>query len=145
MLSSEVMGLIGGVLIGAGSLLAFAVTHKIPGISGVFGRLFRPKAGDVGWRLVMLFGLVLGAGLAFWFVPGAGEFEPASGRSLTVMALAGLVVGFGTRLGGGCTSGHGVCGMGRGLRDSIAATLIFMASGIVTVLVWNVLTKGGGA
>ncbi len=59
------------------------------------------------------------------------------GRSLIVFAIAGLVVGFGTRLGGGCTSGHGVCGMGMGVKDSIVATLVFMAAGFVTVFVFN--------
>ncbi len=141
--SSSLMGLAGGALIGGGSLLAFALTRKIPGISGVFAKILRPKPNDALWRVWMLLGLILGAGLAFWLVPGAATFDPQPGRTLPVTIVAGLLVGFGTRLGGGCTSGHGVCGIGRGVRDSIAATVIFMATAILTVWVWNLLVKGG--
>lgn len=144
-LSDPVSGLIGGVLIGLGSLIAFAATKKVPGISGIFGRVLRPKRGDVAWRLTMLLGLILGSGIAIWLIPGSSDYVVSEDRSLPIMAIAGLIVGFGTRLGGGCTSGHGVCGMSRGIRDSIVATLIFMATAMLTVWIWNQFGPGGEA
>ena len=128
-------GLTGGVLIGLGSVLAYAVTQKIPGISGVFGRLLRSSTPDKGWRILFLLGLIAGAGICFAMVASADVFRIPEGRSLVVYAVAGLLVGFGTRLGGGCTSGHGVCGMARLSPRSIAATLTFMATTAATVYV----------
>lgn len=140
--------LIGGILIGLASLLATIMSGKIPGISGVFGRLLVPATPDPPsvaaatygvagktWRVVFLVGLIGGAALSFALWQSAALFRPM--RPLGVMAIAGLLVGFGTRLGGGCTSGHGVCGVGMGAKDSIAATLIFMAAAMVTVFIYN--------
>jgi uncharacterized protein len=127
--------LIGGILIGFASLLATALSGKIPGISGVFGRLLVPATPDKKWRSLFLVGLIGGAALSFSLWDSAAIFRPM--RPLAVMAAAGLIVGFGTRLGGGCTSGHGVCGVGTGARDSVAATLIFVAVAMVTVLIYN--------
>jgi uncharacterized membrane protein YedE/YeeE len=128
---SAIHGLAGGVLIGAGSLLASVATGKIPGISGLVARILRPTPGDVLWRVVFLAGLVLGAGIAFAVSTDAAVFQPRG--SLIAMAVAGALVGLGARLGGGCTSGHGICGMGLGSRDAIVATLVFMAAGMGTV------------
>lgn len=139
MKESFVYGLLGGVLIGLGSLVAMAATGKTPGISGVFGRLFRPTAGDSLWRVLFLVGLIAGAVLLFWTSDFAAIYRVPEGRSLVIYAVAGLLVGFGTRLGGGCTSGHGVCGASMGARDSMVATATFMASGILTVLVFQLL------
>jgi len=127
--------LIGGILIGFASLLATALSGKIPGISGVFGRLLVPATPDKRWRILFLLGLIGGAALSFLLWDSAAIFRPM--RPLAVMAAAGLIVGFGTRLGGGCTSGHGVCGVGTGAKDSIAATLIFVVVAMVTVLIYN--------
>jgi hypothetical protein len=127
--------LIGGILIGFASLLATALSGKIPGISGVFGRLLVPATPDKKWRSLFLLGLIGGAALSFLLWDGAAIFRPM--RPLAVVGVAGLIVGFGTRLGGGCTSGHGVCGVGTGAKDSIAATLIFMVVAMVTVLIYN--------
>jgi uncharacterized membrane protein YedE/YeeE len=127
--------LIGGILIGLASLLATVLSGKIPGISGVFGRLLVPATPDKTWRAVFLLGLIGGAALSFALWQSAALFRGM--RPLGVMAAAGLLVGFGTRLGGGCTSGHGVCGVGMGAKDSIAATLIFIAAAMLTVLVYN--------
>ena len=126
---------IGGVLIGVASLLATVLSGKIPGISGLFGRLLVPATPDKAWRAVFLLGLISGAAFSFTLWQGAAFYRPL--RPLVVMAVAGLLVGFGTRLGGGCTSGHGVCGVGMGARDSIAATLIFMGTAMVTVFLYN--------
>lgn len=127
--------LIGGILIGLASLLATVLSGKIPGISGVFGRLLVPATPDKTWRAVFFVGLIGGAALSFALWQSAALFRGM--RPLGVMAMAGLLVGFGTRLGGGCTSGHGVCGVGMGAKNSIAATLIFMATAMVTVLIYN--------
>ena len=127
--------LIGGIMIGFASLIATVLSGRIPGISGVFGRLLIPATPDKKWRSLFLLGLIGGAALSFLLWDSAALFRPM--RPLAVMAAAGLIVGFGTRLGGGCTSGHGVCGVGTGAKDSIAATLIFVVVAIVTVLIYN--------
>jgi uncharacterized membrane protein YedE/YeeE len=127
--------LVGGILIGLASLLASVLSGKIPGISGVFGRLLVAETADKTWRAVFLFGLIGGAALSFTLWQSAALFRLM--RPLVVMAIAGLLVGFGTRLAGGCTSGHGVCGVGMGAKDSIAATLIFMVTAMVTVYIYN--------
>jgi uncharacterized membrane protein YedE/YeeE len=127
--------LVGGILIGLASLLATVLSRKIPGISGVFGRLLVPTTPDKKWRAVFLFGLIGGAALSFNLWQSAALFRPM--RPLAVMAIAGLLVGFGTRLGGGCTSGHGVCGVGMGAKDSITATFIFVVTAMVTVFIYN--------
>lgn len=132
---SYYQALIGGVLIGLASLIATVLSGKVPGISGVFGRLLVPATPDKTWRVVFLLGLIGGAGLSFSFWDSAALFRPL--RPLWVMALAGLLVGFGTRLGGGCTSGHGVCGVGTAQKNSIAATFIFVALGMITVFVYS--------
>ncbi len=123
--------LAGGFLIGIASLIASGATGKIPGISGVFSKLFLFKSGDTLWRALFLIGLIAGGTLVFHLLNPA--YHPV--RSLPLIAAAGLLVGLGTRLGGGCTSGHGVCGMGLGAKDSIVATLTFMAAGFATVYI----------
>lgn len=127
--------MIGGILIGLASLLATVLSGKISGISGVFGRLFVPATPDKTWRAIFLLGLIGGAALSFALWQSAALYRPM--RPLVVMAMAGMLVGFGTRLGGGCTSGHGVCGVGMGAKDSIAATLTFMAVGMLTVFIYH--------
>lgn len=126
---------IGGLLIGLASLIATALSGKVPGISGVFGRLLVPATPDKMWRFMFLVGLIAGAALSFAVSDSAALFRPM--RPLGVIAVAGLLVGFGTRLGGGCTSGHGVCGIAMGAKESIAATFIFIAVAIATVFIYN--------
>ena len=128
----------GGCLIGVASLIATLLTGKIPGISGVFGRLLVPATPDKTWRFIFLLGLIGGAALSFLLWESAALFRPM--RPLAVLAIAGLLVGFGTRLGGGCTSGHGVCGVGMGARDSIVATCIFVAVAMFTVFLYDRLS-----
>ena len=126
---------IGGILIGLSSLIATVLSGKVPGISGVFGRLIVPETPDKAWRLVFLLGLIGGAALSFALWESAALFRPV--RPLGMIAVAGLLVGLGTRLGGGCTSGHGVCGVGMGAKNSIVATFIFVATAMVTVFIYN--------
>lgn len=131
--------LIGGILIGLASLIATVLSGKVPGISGVFGRLLVPATPDKMWRVVFLAGLIGGAALSFALWESAALFR--SMRPLGVMVVAGLFVGFGTRLGKGCTSGHGVCGVATGAKDSIAATIIFVGLGMMTVFVYNLINR----
>jgi uncharacterized membrane protein YedE/YeeE len=125
--------LVGGVMIGTASAAALALNGKIPGISGVFGRIFRGVPGDTAWRIAFVLGLVAGGALIFGLYPSSAAFE--SPRTLLQMAVAGLLVGLGTRVGSGCTAGHGVCGISRGSKRSITATLTFMLAGFLTVYV----------
>ncbi|MFT4549173.1 MAG: putative membrane protein YedE/YeeE [Verrucomicrobiales bacterium] len=139
--SSWLYGLTGGLLIGLSSILALAASGKVPGISGVVARLLKPTPDDTAWRAIFIIGLITGAALTFATFQPATQFRIPEGRNLTVFAIAGLIVGFGTRIGGGCTSGHGVCGCGAGARDSIVATITFMTAGIITVLIWKLVTN----
>lgn len=120
-------------MIGLGSLLVALATGKIPGISGMVSKLLRPRPGDTAWRAVFLAGLVAGAGAVFFAAGAAAPFRPVTTLAGTI--AAGVLVGFGTRLGGGCTSGHGVCGLGLLSRSAIIATALFMAAGMAVVLV----------
>jgi uncharacterized membrane protein YedE/YeeE len=122
----------GGLLIGTAAA-AFVLIHgRIAGISGVVGGLLRPGAGDVGWRIAFIGGL-LAAPACYALL--AEYPAPAIEGGLPTMVLAGILVGVGTRYGSGCTSGHGVCGISRLSPRSLAATLAFMAAGFATVFV----------
>ncbi|AUX41194.1 hypothetical protein SOCE26_026040 [Sorangium cellulosum] len=124
--------LLGGALIGLSASLLLLFNGRVAGVSGILGGLLVRKPGDAAWRAAFLAGLLLG-GLALVAVhPGA--FPPgAGGRSFGLVAAAGLLVGYGARLGNGCTSGHGVCGLSRLSVRSLAATAAFMATAAVTV------------
>jgi hypothetical protein len=118
--------LLGGVLIGAGAAALLLWNGRVAGISGILHSAVRGDDGVQRWRLGFLLGLVAPAAIL-----GVGRVEHAGG--LPLLGAAGLLVGFGTRLGSGCTSGHGVCGLANLSRRSLVATLGFMASAIVTV------------
>jgi uncharacterized protein len=127
------LGLSGGALIGLATVLLLASSGRIAGISGILGGLYG-KWNDVEryWRIIFLLGLIVGSGMVAVVNNGLVITQQASGIYLV---LAGLLVGFGTRLGGGCTSGHGVCGLARRSKCSFAATLIFMAIAIIVVYI----------
>ncbi len=125
-------GLLGGALIGLAASALMLLTGRIAGISGIFGGLIAPGANDRNWRLAFIAGLIA-APLIAAFATSAPLPMPAMPISLIVVAIAGLLVGFGSRMGGGCTSGHGVCGIARLSARSIVATVIFMATAIATV------------
>ncbi len=135
---TTIEALIGGGLIGAGSLLAAVASGRIPGVSGMLSKVLRPRAGDTAWRVAFLVGLIGGAGIIFALRGAHASYDPVVGLGGT--AIAGALVGFGTRLGGGCTSGHGVCGVGLGSRSSVVATLAFMAAGMLVVFIMNRIT-----
>lgn len=132
---------IGGGMIGLAAALMMVFNGRIAGISGVLGGLaLDRKPGEVSWRIVFLAGLMLGALLVFAFRPDLAGGVLQTGWA--GMVAAGLIVGFGTRLGSGCTSGHGVCGIGRLSQRSIVATLTFMTAGFATVFVLRHLLGG---
>lgn len=120
----------GGLLIGLAIALLLLVNGRIAGISGIIGGLFTPSSGNVAWRLAFIGGILLVAILGNLL---AAPSESHIDAGWITLALAGTLVGLGTRLGSGCTSGHGVCGLSRLSKRSIAATLTFMAAGFATV------------
>ena len=130
---SPASGFLGGVLIGLAAVLLLLANGRIAGVSGIVGGLLLRKPGDIGWRAAFVLGLWLGA-LVYWAARGA-LFEVALAATPAVLIVAGFLVGYGTRLGSGCTSGHGVCGIARFSPRSMVATAVFMASGIATVFV----------
>jgi uncharacterized protein len=129
--------LAGGLIIGLASGLLLLVNGKIAGISGIVGGVLQPRRGEAAWRFTFLAGLIGGGLVMYAFSPA--RFAVEVDRSLLAVAAAGLLVGFGTRLGNGCTSGHGVCGNSRLSKRSLAATMTFMATGAVTVLAFRYL------
>lgn len=122
---------LGGILIGASAALLLLGTGRIAGITGILGEALRAQPEEVAWRLFFLLGLIGGGAVLGRVWPAAFTFELAGSGSKLV--VAGLLVGFGTRLGNGCTSGHGVCGIGRLSRRSLVATTVFIATGMLTV------------
>lgn len=138
-LFSPYASLAGGVLIGLAASLLLIAQGRIAGISGIVGNLLVGKPGDRAWRAAFSLGLLL-AGLASASVaPSAVGHSP---RPLALIAAAGLLVGVGTRLGSGCTSGHGVCGVSRLSPRSLVATLTFLLTGALTVAVLRSIGAG---
>jgi len=120
--------LIGGAIIGAAVALFVTLNGRIAGVSGILGGLARPQAGDISWRVAFVAGLIAAPLALLAALP-----DIRVDTSYPVLVAAGLLVGIGTRYGGGCTSGHGVCGVSRASPRSIAATVAFMAAGFATV------------
>ena len=122
---------VGGALIGLSAVLLMALTGRIAGISGIFAGLINPETTDRAWRAAFIGGLIaapLAAALLGHTVP-----TPRMPGSYIVVVIGGLLVGFGTRLGSGCTSGHGICGIARLSPRSIVATGVFMMAAIIVV------------
>ena len=130
---TPVSALLGGALIGLSAVLLWLANGRIAGISGIAGGLLAPWTRDVGWRVAFILGLVAGPLLAA--AVGGGRPSIAVTSSAGLLIAGGLLVGYGTRLGGGCTSGHGVCGLARLSPRSIVATGVFLTAAIVTVFV----------
>jgi len=120
----------GGIVLGIASAMFILLNGRILGISGIVGGLFRPRSGDVAWRIAFVLGLLA----APWvYVAVAAPVAPRIDAGWAMVILAGLMVGIGTRYGAGCTSGHGVCGLSRMSPRSLVATLSFMGAGFATV------------
>lgn len=122
--------LLGGMMIGFAAVMLMIRLGRIAGVSGILANAVIQTGDERSWRLAFLVGIVLGA-LAM--ADALGGFVPVFSVNLWWLAVAGLLVGYGTRLGGGCTSGHGICGLARFSKRSLAATLVFMTSAIMTV------------
>ncbi len=138
---TPIFALIGGALIGVASALLLLTHGKVAGISGLYGGVLRRGTSDRGFRLSFIAGLAFVGLLVRALFPGA--FATTWSAALPVVLAAGLLVGFGTQLGNGCTSGHGVCGLSRLSVRSLIATVTFMAAGAATVLVVRHLLGGG--
>ena len=124
--------LAGGILLGLASALFILVNGRVLGISGIVGGLLRPRAGDAGWRIAFIAGMLAAPAVwALFMAPVVPRIEAGP----AVLVVAGLLVGWGTRNGSGCTSGHGVCGLSRMSPRSLVATLAFMGTGFATVFV----------
>lgn len=144
---TPVSALVGGLMIGLAATLLLLANGRIAGISGIFAGIVRPQAGDIGWRVCFILGLVGGGALyqclssdsSSLFV-GVDHIEAVVSKPLLV--LGGLLVGIGVTLGSGCTSGHGVCGLGRRSGRSLVATLSFMTAGVVTVTIVKAVFGG---
>lgn len=121
----------GGILIGLASWILLAGVGRISGVSAITAGVLTSRPQSSGWRWAFLFGLVGGGALFSWLL----KIPYSESRSAFMLVPAGFMVGFGTVLGSGCTSGHGVCGLGRRSKRSLVAVLIFLGTGVATVLV----------
>jgi uncharacterized membrane protein YedE/YeeE len=125
---------IGGTLIGLSAALLWLLNGRVAGISGILGGFVQAKRGDHLWRLAFLAGL-MAAPLLYSTATSVGLPQVTITSSRVLLVSAGLLVGFGTRLGGGCTSGHGVCGIARPSKRSLVASAVFMGSAMIVVFV----------
>ena len=132
-MNAAVVALAGGVLIGLSAVLLMLANGRIAGISGIVGGLFGGGCGEIRWRITFVVGLIAGTFAAM--LCGAPLPTIQIDASVSMVLVAGLLVGFGSRLGNGCTSGHGVCGLARLSPRSLAATLTFMTVGAAVVFV----------
>ena len=132
--------LLGGSLIGLASVLMLLFNGKILGVSGIVGRVFQKHPKEHLWRYFFLTGLFAGGGILKLVLPSAFMFSLP--RSVYALFVAGLLVGYGSRLGNGCTSGHGICGMSRLSPRSFMATLTFIAFGAAVVFFINRIFEG---
>ena len=130
---TPVSALIGGGLIGLAAAVLLLFNGRIAGISGIVGDLLGPVGGDWGWRIAFVLGLIAGP-LAYQLIDGRMLCVTIDAQ-LPILIVGGFLVGFGTNLGSGCTSGHGVCGIARISPRSIVATAVFMLAGMITVYV----------
>ena len=140
MTQALLLALAGGVLIGLASVALLYSHGRIAGISGILGGMLDANYKEFGWRLAFVVGMIAGGVILLLTAPEA--IGTPTGRSLPAMVVAGLLVGFGTRLGSGCTSGHGICGLSRFSGRSLVAVLTFMLTGAVTVFVVRVFLGG---
>jgi len=125
--------LIGGIILGTSATLLLWLNGQIAGISGIFRGAIKMRTPDRVWRIMFLAGLVFG-GWIWWQLMGP-TFTPRTNFPLSLLIIAGILVGFGSRIGNGCTSGHGVCGLGRASGRSLASTLTFFSVALATTFV----------
>lgn len=136
-----ILAILGGVLIGLAANLMLYFNGRITGISGILGGIIHPASSDRSWRLVFIAGLLAGGLILKVFIDPTLFIIETEVRTLDY-AVAGILVGYGTLLGNGCTSGHGVCGISRFSVRSLVATALFIASGVISVALFR-LARGG--
>lgn len=141
LLLSNLSALIGGSIIGLAVTAFMLLNGRIAGISGIVGGLTDPRRHDLGWRFAFTLGLISGGWIALEIDPSILGLPPPN-RSLWILAISGLLIGIGTGFAHGCTSGHGICGLARLSHRSLIATLIFMASGILTATFYSQIFGG---
>lgn len=130
--------LAGGILIGVSASILMFLNGRVAGVSGIVAGIFNnPSVSEKAWRFAFVIGLIVGGFAYAYFFPVS--IEPREHMTTALLVVGGLIVGFGAAMGGGCTSGHGVCGMSRLSFRSIVATMVFLTSGIVTVYVFKLL------
>ncbi len=130
---TPVSALLGGALIGLSAVLLLGISGRVAGISSIMSGLITTQGSNRHWRIVFLIGLILGTGI--WQTFADSSLQLRQGYPLWLIIPGGLLVGLGTRIGSGCTSGHGICGIALFSKRSIFATLIFMSCGLLTVFV----------
>ena len=132
---TPVQGLIGGIIVGLAATMLLWFNGRIAGISGIFnGMITIRRKGDVLWRFLFILGMVVGGVVHQYFILDEPSFKPL-GAPIWVLILGGLIVGYGTSMGSGCASGHGVCGLGRLSKRSLVAVLTFLSTGILTTYI----------
>ena len=132
--------IIGGTILGIAALILFATVKRIAGVSGIIGGLLLFKKNDTAWRVMFLSGLIFGGLILSKVYPKTLSIELT--YSTPALILAGLLVGFGSRIGNGCTSGHGICGLGRLQPHSMVAVISFLTTGIITATIVGTLLRG---
>lgn len=137
---TPISSLIGGALIGLSAVLLLWLNGRIAGVSGIFHGLFPPHKNDFAWRVLFIIGLIAGS-FIYYYLPQI-HFTPRTHYPIYLLILSGFLVGIGTRMSGGCTSGHGVCGIARMSSRSFVAAVVFFIFGILSVYlvrhVWGV-------
>ena len=139
------MSLSGGVLLGVASAMFILLNGRVLGISGIVGGLLPPRTGDAAWRIAFLLGMAAAPLVYLALAPSELVQAPRIDAGYPLIVVAGLLVGFGTRYGSGCTSGHGVCGISRMSPRSMLATVSFMAAGFLVVFVARHIFQGASA
>lgn len=135
------MALMGGILIGISASMMLYFVGRIAGISGIFGGLLTKNREEIPWRVFFLSGFVLGALLLLATIPQT--IQAPDGIKAQALILPGILVGFGTQIANGCTSGHGVCGLSLLSKRSLAATLTFMGTGFITATIFHLINGAG--
>jgi uncharacterized membrane protein YedE/YeeE len=134
---TPVSALIGGVIIGGAATLLLLLNGRVAGVSGILGGLLAPQRGDALWRAALLAGLVIGG---FIWAQAATATVPTIDAGLPLLVIGGFLTGFGARLGGGCASGHGVCGLGRlSVRSFVAVGTFMLTCGVTVYLMRHVI------
>ncbi len=137
-MNDYMLPLIGGGIIGAAVSLMLLLNGRVTGVSGIVSGALRKDRGDFSWRLAFILGLITGGFVLYVFRPEF--FRDDLNRSLPVIIIAGLLVGYGTVMGSGCTSGHGICGVSRMSPRSIVSTIVFISFGVLSATLFRILT-----